>query len=141
MLDDTNGQFRISKMTIYHDNNEVFGLTVQYQARGEKIRAKAVGKEYQKRMNKETLVLAPDEMITRVSGRIGNIMKAFGFTTNKGRSLWCGGEDGDYWAHDFKNNSIAAIGVGIGGHVHNVTLYYGPSPQISRFHNNASKLP
>jgi len=121
--------YKIWKITIFHDDKFIFGWKADYFVFGPNIVVegqKHLGSHW-KGGKEEVIELGPDEYITHIFGRNGDIMDNFGFSTNKGRKFDFGGSGGDpFEAHAPKGHHFGLLAGGLGGHVHNIDFHAVP---------------
>ena len=122
--------YKIYKFTIYHDGKLIFGWRADYFVFGPNIVVegeKHIGNQWTGAGKEEIIELGPDEYITQIFGRNGDIMDNFGFKTNKGRKFDFGGSGGNpYEAKAPSGHHFGVLAGGLGGHVHNIAFKVVP---------------
>jgi len=93
---------------------------------GEYPGGKHVGFEFNNGGHKEaTLHLEKDEFITDISGRHGDVIDHLTIKTSRGKEISVGGEGGNPHGNLIQyGKQIVGFGVGTGGHLHNLYVYY-----------------
>lgn len=121
--------YKIYRLTIYHDDNFIFGWKADYFVFGPNIVVEGgrhLGREW-KGGKEEIIELGADEYIVQVFGRNGDIMDNFGFVTNRGRKFNFGGSGGiPFSASAPSGYHFGVLAGGIGGHVHNINFQAVP---------------
>ena len=135
-LENTKGQHRIASVCVFYSDDFVFGLDVKYLENGNEIQTKGVGGSWDRDDHKfKKINLSSDEWITNIYGYFGNVCDLLVFETTKGRTERFGNVDKE---ENFnfeipEGQVISGISFGIGGHLHNITGYFGREPYIMRF--------
>lgn len=135
-LENTKGQHRIASICVFYDDEFVHGLDVKYLESGNEIQTKGVGGDWTNDDHKfKKINLASDEWITNIYGYFGNICDLLVFETTKGRTEKFGNleKDPNFNFEVPEGDVVSGISFGIGGHLHNITAYYGKEPYIFKF--------
>jgi hypothetical protein len=135
-LEGTKGQHRITSIVVYFSEDFVHGLIINYEEAGREIKTRGIGGDWDREEHKyKKLIFSSDEWIKNISGSIGNVCDLLIFETTKGRVEKFGNEEKEE-TFNFEipeGNVISGLSFGTGGHIHNLTAYYGPEPIIFRF--------
>ncbi|CAI2360998.1 unnamed protein product [Moneuplotes crassus] len=137
-LENTKGQHRIGSIKVFYDDEFVHGLEVKYLENGKEIQTKGIGHEWNKEDHKaKKIMLASDEWITNIYGYFGDICDLLVFETTKGRIEKFGNleKEPNFNFEIPEGEVVSGISFGIGGHLHNLTAYYGKEPHIFKFDN------
>ena len=131
---------RIERIEVEYDSL-VFGFIVTYNrgpGASQVVHHMGNGQGHR---HKAAINLAPDEFITHVSGRHGDVFDHLKIMTNRGQVLDVGGHGGGPFDVAIPPNyTVLGFKGGLGGHVHNLALILKPilvwNPQVSaRFGN------
>jgi hypothetical protein len=135
-LENTEGQHRIVSICVFYDDEYVFGLDVKYIEMGAEIVTKGIGAEWNNDDHKfKKMVFASDEWVANISGCFDNVCELLTITTTKGREENFGNldKDPDFNFEIPEGQVISGISFGIGGHLHNITAYFGREPCIHKY--------
>ena len=109
---------------------------MKYLESGDEIQTKGVGNEWNHEDHKFKKVnLASDEWITNLCGYFGNVCDFLAIETTKGRTEKFGNleKDPNFNFEIPEGDVVSGLSFGIGGHLHNITAYYGKEPHIFKF--------
>lgn len=119
----------MKRLDIFTDHKAIFGFEVVYlnpEDFSDLIVGAHVGSNANEHTHRESVVFEPHEFIDSFHIRSGDWVDAVHFTTNYGKEFKFGGTGGEH--RDMLDKSeqkrIVAIGGGLGGHMHNFTVYY-----------------
>lgn len=134
-LEGTKGQHRIKSISVHYNDSCVFGLVVRYEETGKEIETRGIGNSWNREEDKvRKITFAIDEWIKNIYGYFGTYCDRLVFETTKGRVESFGSErDPNFNFEIPENQVVSGISFGIGGHLHNITAYYGRQPHIFRF--------
>ncbi len=116
--------YSIAEVKVWHDGNLVHGVQFQYNMDGAK---KTPGKHVSERsgLRCEQLAFNEDERITKIFVRAGDMIDNLVFFTNQGRRVGGGGNGGSaYVSVAPEGHHLVAVGGGIGGSMHHITLFF-----------------
>lgn len=139
-LEGTKGQHRIKSVTVYYDEKCVFGLVVRYEECGKEIETRGIGNSWKRKEDQAKKIhLDNDQYIKNMYGYFGNYCDSLVIETTDGRVEKFGRDrDPNFNFNVPEGQVISGIAFGIGGHLHNLTVYYGAKPSIFRFEPPAS---
>lgn len=124
------GQHKVQEIHVYHDNNSVYGLQIDYlnQRTGETIKGNLhVGGNWQNNGKVDVVQLEDNEFLTEIYGRHGDIFDQIGFKTTNGNSSQFGGNGGNPFSVKAPHGRhFATMKGGLGGHIHNVEFVTEP---------------
>eukprot|EP00343_Euplotes_focardii_P006693 CAMPEP_0205821406 /NCGR_PEP_ID=MMETSP0206-20130828/7467_1 /ASSEMBLY_ACC=CAM_ASM_000279 /TAXON_ID=36767 /ORGANISM="Euplotes focardii, Strain TN1" /LENGTH=671 /DNA_ID=CAMNT_0053116863 /DNA_START=17 /DNA_END=2032 /DNA_ORIENTATION=+ len=135
-LEGTKGQHRIASVCVFYSEDCVYGLDVKYLESGQEIQTKAVGGSWDRDDHKfKKIVLASDEWITNIYGAFDNFCDLLVFETTKGRTEKFGNTEAEpnFNFEIAEGSVVSGISFGTGGHLHNITAYFGKEPYIHKF--------
>ena len=116
--------YAVAEIKVWHDGKFVHGVQFHYHLDGTK---KTPGKHCTEKsgLKCESLVLNENEHITKVLLRAGDMIDHIVFYTDQGRKVGGGGNGGVPLVAVLQPmNQFVAVGGGIGGHLHNLRLFY-----------------
>ena len=129
------GQHRITELGVYYRSEGVVGLRVKYEETGKEITTKAVSTEWIRGEDEfDKITLEPGDFISNISGFSGAFFDKLVITTVKGEVYTYGDDRDDNFDFEIPDGMIiSGIEPGIGGHLHNLTVHYGPIPKVFMF--------
>ena len=136
MIDSSKPSLRLAVLTVYYNpEGGIFGFKHIWTVDGQKIEAdKHRGSSYDDvfgSWDKKNIKLGKGQYITKVYGRSGDYLDQICFELNTGEVIELGGEGGEPFEVALPEGSaVGCITGGIGGHLHNIQVWYGPKNDI-----------
>lgn len=117
----------MNEIRVIHDNNLVYGFEGIYEGAG--LGAPTSGGVHAGPMNSncinQSVALPAGTDIVAMGGRHGDVMDNITITLNNGQTYSFGGSGGNPFTVAIpEGRHVRAIAGGLGGHVHNVAVYY-----------------
>ena len=132
------GQHRITKIGVYYRSSDILGLKVKYNGM-RKITTDVVSSKWSYYWHSfKEISIEPDNYITNIYGYCEKYLLGLVIETHKGGKF----EFGNTKEINFNSAlpdgmQISCIEPGLGKHIHNLTLYYGPVAKEFKFHEPA----
>ena len=129
MIDTEKLRTRITKLSVFYDDDDIHGFQTTWDVAGKKVKGgKHCGNlHHDKKSKKHLILLSVGEYITEVYGKVADRIKQICFKTSEGR-LYEFGDANTIDEFDFQippGHAVGAFTGGIGGHLHNLTVWYG----------------
>ena len=130
-LQNSSGQHRIDTVTVFHRDDCVLGLKVDYEELGKTISCRGVSGWVKGEDKKAKFTLENNEYITNIRGYIGAYCDKLVFETSTGCLYEYGDDRDDNFNFEIPEGQIVSgLEWGNGDHLHNITAHYGPCPRI-----------
>lgn len=133
-LESTKGQHRIKAVTVYYDEECVFGLIVKYEECGKELDTRGVGSLWKRKEDQiKKITFDCDQYIKNMYGFIDTYCESLVIETTDGRVAKFGRpKEPNFNFNVPEGEVISGIAFGVGGHLHNLTVYYGKKPKAFR---------
>lgn len=118
----------IKLIEVFHDGEKIYGYRFYYQYNNYTPQKRHYGWDAHPGVHCEQAVLEPGEYVCEAGGRFGEVCHQLWFKCNTGRVIKFGSDEmGKLQTFDTTKAEkplIVALGVGMGGQVHHVKVFY-----------------